>query len=179
MSRSPPPPPTQTDAPGSPDSGDTSYPGCYLRSLWSRHNINLHLFLFAIMVSLYDMVSTALCIDFCGYTYEANALLRWIIHGFGVAGFIGVKLCVTVVALAAVYYIIANNIHFGSNSPNGFYGIYLGVILSNIYAGTSNISVITGNTSFYFLSLDCMQMVVVLACVPLIGVLLLDIYRRC
>jgi len=167
------------DAPGSQNSGDTSYSGYYLRLLWSRHNINLHLFLFAIIVSLYDVASTALCIDFCGYNYEANTLLRWIIRDFGVAGFIGVKLCATVIALAIVYYIIANNIHFGDNGPKWFYGIYFGVIFSNIYAGTSNISVITGNTSFYFLNLDCMQMVILLACVPLIIVLLLEIYRRC
>ncbi|MCK4459820.1 MAG: hypothetical protein KAU52_08905 [Methanosarcinales archaeon] len=128
---------------------------------------------------MYDVVSTALCIDFCGYGYEANALLRWIIRDFGVTGFIAAKMCVTVIALAVVYYIIANNICFGGNSPKGFYGIYFGVIFSNIYAGTSNTAVITGNASFYFLNLDCMQMVVVLACVPLIAVLLLEIYRRC
>lgn len=174
------PPPTIADAPESQDSGDPLYQGCSARrSLWSGHNINLYLFIFATIVSLYDMVSTALCIDFCGYTYEANTFLRWIIRDFGVAGFIAAKMCVTVIALAIVYYIIANNIHFGGNSPNGFYGIYFSVIFSNIYAGTSNISVITRNTSLYFLNLNCTQMVVVLACVPLITVLLLEIYRRC
>lgn len=178
MSRSP--PPILADVSGSQDSGDSPYhERSARRSLWAGHNINRYLFIFAIVVSLYDVVSTALCIDFCGYGYEANALLRWIIHNFGVAGFIAAKMCMTVIALTVVYHIIANNIHFGSNSPSGFYGIYFGVIFSNIYAGTSNISVITGNASFYFLNLNCMQMVVVLACVPLITVLLLEIYRRC
>lgn len=177
MSRSP--PPTQADVSGSQDSGDLPYKGRSTKSRWSGHNINLCLFIFAIVVSLYDVVSTALCIGFCGYGYEANALIRWIIRDFGVAGFITAKMCMTVIALAVVYHIIANNIHLGGNNPSGFYGIYFGVIFSNIYAGTSNISVITGNTSFYFLNLNCMQMVVVLACVPLIAVLLLEIYRRC
>lgn len=178
MSRSP--TPIQADISGSQDSGDPSYQRCSVRrSIGSGYNINLYLFISAIIVSLYDVVSTALCIGFCGYGYEANAFLRWIIHNFGVAGFIAAKMCMTLIALAVVYHIIANNIHFGGNSPNGFYGIYFGVIFSNIYAGTSNISVITGNASFYFLNLNCMQMVVVLACVPLITVLLLEIYRRC
>ncbi|RZN36285.1 MAG: hypothetical protein EF813_07590 [Methanosarcinales archaeon] len=178
MSRSP--PPILTDVSVSQDSGDLPYQEhSTKRATWSRHNANLYLFIFAIIVSLYDMVSTALCIDFCGPGYEANTLLRWVIHNFGVTGFIATKMCVTVIALAVVYYILANNIHFGGTSPNGFYGIYFGVIFSNIYAGTSNIYVITRNTSLYFLNLNCMQMVVVLACVPLITVLLLEIYRRC
>ena len=174
------PPPIIANVSGSHDPGDSPYQErSTRRSLWSGHNVNLYLFIFAIVVSLYDVVSTALCIDFCGYGYEANTFLRWIIHNFGVAGFIATKMCMTLIALAVVYYIIANNIHFGGNSLRGFYGIYIGVIFSNIYAGTSNISVITGNASFYFLNLNCMQMVVVLVCVPLITVLLLEIYRRC
>lgn len=150
-----------------------------LKTLLPKHKINLYLFGFACIFSLYDTVSTVLCIDALGYYCEANILLRWVIHNFGVAGFIGVKLCVTLIVLIAVYYIIMNSIHFGQSSTNGFYSIYLGVIISNAYAGTSNVSVIIRNSSFYFLNLNAMQMVLLLVFLPSIIVLLSEITHRC
>ncbi len=109
-----------------------------------------------------------------GYDCEANVLLRWVMHGSGMMGFIGVKLGVTLIVLGAIYYIITNNIHFEGNSAKKFYGVYLGAILSNAYVGTSNISVIHGNSSLYLLSLNTMQMALVLIFVPAVILLLFD-----
>ncbi len=109
-----------------------------------------------------------------GYAGEANILLRWIMRNFGVAGFVGVKLGVTLIVLVTVYYIIKKDIHFGQNNPKKFYGIYLGVILSNAYAGTSNVSVAVKNSSFYLLNLNSMQMVLLLIFIPPIIFLLFD-----
>ncbi|NIA10574.1 MAG: hypothetical protein GWP10_12815 [Nitrospiraceae bacterium] len=137
-------------------------------------NINLYLFILALTFSLYDALSTVLCINMYGYAGEANILLRWIMRNFGVAGFVGVKLGVTLIVLVTVYYIIKKDIHFGQNNPKKFYGIYLGVILSNAYAGTSNVSVAVKNSSFYLLNLNSMQMVLLLIFIPPIIFLLFD-----
>ena len=59
-------------------------------------------------------------------------------------------------------------------SEKKFYGVYLGVILSNAYAGTSNISVILGNGSFYLLGLNAAQMALLLAFLPLSAALFFD-----
>ena len=98
-----------------------------------------------------------------GHDHESNLFIRWIMHNFGVAGFLIVKMGVTLVVLVVVYHFIANSIRFGSLGAKRFYGIYLGVILSNAYAGTSNISVLLGNGSFYLLSLNVVQMALLLA----------------
>ena len=138
----------------------------------SASRSNSYLFIFAIIFSLYDTISTALCVSANGHEYELSTLLKWAIHNFGVAGLAGVKMGVTLVALAAVYWIIANGIHLGQNGVKKFYGVYLGVILSNAYAGTSNISVILGNGSFYILDLNAAQIALLLAFLPLLVVLL-------
>ena len=101
--------------------------------------------------------------DAFGHNHESNIFIRWIMHNFGVAGFLVVKMGVTLVVLVVVYHIIANGIRFGRLGARRFYGIYLGVIFSNAYAGTSNISVLLGNGSFYVLDLNAMQMVLLLA----------------
>ena len=110
-----------------------------------------------------------------GHEYELSALLKWAIHNFGVAGLAGVKMGVTLIALAAVYWVVANGIHRGQNGVKRFYGVYLGVILSNAYAGTSNVSVILGNGSFYLLGLNAVQVALLLAFLPLLVVLFFDI----
>ncbi|MBA1343076.1 MAG: hypothetical protein C5S52_05715 [ANME-2 cluster archaeon] len=138
----------------------------------SASRSNSYLFIFAIIFSLYDTISTALCVNANGHEYELSILLKWAIYNFGVAGLAGVKMGVTLVALAAVYWIVANSIHLGRNGVKKFYGVYLGVILSNAYAGTSNISVILGNGSFYILDLNAAQIALLLAFLPLLVVLL-------
>ena|GEM_PF-6853259 len=148
------------------------------RTIWVGRDLNLYLFIAALICSLYDAVSTALCMNSFGYDCEANVLLRWVMHGSGMMGFIGVKLCVTLIVLGAIYYIITNNIHFDGNGVKKFYGVYLGAILSNAYVGTSNISVILRNNSLCFLSLDSMQMALVLIFVPAFTILLFDRRRR-
>lgn len=144
------------------------------RTIWAGRDLNLYLFIAALICSLYDAASTALCMNAFGYNCEANVLLRWVMHGSGMIGFIGVKLGVTLIVLGAIYYIITNNIHFEGNSVKRFYGVYLGVILSNAYVGTSNVSVILRNNSLYFLSLNSMQMALVLIFVPAFILLLFD-----
>jgi len=109
-----------------------------------------------------------------GHEYELSTLLKWAIHNFGVAGLAGVKMGVTLVALAAVYWIIANGTYLGQNEVKKFYGVYLGAVLSNAYAGTSNISVILGNGSFYLLGLNAAQMALLLAFLPLSAALFFD-----
>ena len=144
------------------------------RTMWGGRDLNLYLFIAALICSLYDTVSTALCMNAFGYGCEANVLLRWVMQGSGMIGFIGVKLGVTLIVLGTIYYIITNNIHFGTNSATKFYGVYLGVILSNAYIGTSNVSVLLRNSSLYFLSLNAMQMALVLIFVPAFILLLFD-----
>ncbi len=56
-----------------------------------------------------------------------------------------------------------------------FYSIYLGVILSNAYACTSNISIILENGSFYLLGLNVAQVALLLAFLPLLVVLFFGI----
>ncbi|MEA1944478.1 MAG: DUF5658 family protein [Euryarchaeota archaeon] len=163
--------PTRTDAPESEDSRNVLH---HRYPQLPTSSINLYLFILAFLFSLYDALSTVLCINIHGYDSEANILLRWIMQDFGVAGFVGVKLGVTLIVLVAVYYIITNNIHFGQNNSKKFYGIYLGVILSNAYAGTSNTAVVIKNSSFYFLNLNSMQMVLLLIFIPPIVVLFFD-----
>ena len=109
-----------------------------------------------------------------GHEYELSALLKWAIYNFGLAGLAGVKMGVTLVALAAVYWIAANSIRLGRDGVKKFYGVYLGVILSNAYAGTSNISVILGNDSFHLLGLNSAQIALLLAFIPLFVVLFFD-----
>ena len=150
---------------------------CLLRTPWSASSVNSYLFIFAIIFSLYDTVSTALCVNANGHEYELSTLLKWAIYNFGVAGLVGVKIGVTLVALTVVYYIIMNGIHLGQNGVKKFYGVYLGVILSNAYAGTSNISVLLGNGSFYLLGLNAAQIALLLAFLPLFVVLFLTSHR--
>lgn len=145
-----------------------------LKTPRSTSSVNSYLFISAIIFSLYDTISTALCVNANGHEYELSTLLKWAIHNFGVAGLVGVKMGVTLVALAAVYWIIANGIHLGRNGVKKFYGVYIGVILSNAYAGTSNISVLLGNGSFYLLGLNAAQIALLLAFLPLPVVLLCD-----
>lgn len=144
------------------------------RTMWGGRDLNLYLFIAALICSLYDTVSTVLCMNAFGYDCEANVLLRWVMQGSGMMGFIGVKLGVTLIVLGIIYYLITNNIHLGMNSATKFYGVYLGVILSNAYVGTSNVSVILKNGSLYFLSLNSMQMALVLIFVPAVIILLFD-----
>jgi hypothetical protein len=68
----------------------------------SASSVNSYLFIFAIIFSLYDTISTALCVNANGHEYELSALLKWTICNFGLVGLIGVKMGVTLVALAAV-----------------------------------------------------------------------------
>ena len=137
-------------------------------------HVNLYLFIFAFVFSLYDAISTIVCMDALGYDHEANILLRWIMHNTGIVGFIGVKLGVTLLVLVSVYYIIANSVHYGEGGTKKFYGVYLGVIFSNVYAGASNTSVILRDSSFYLLGLNSMQMVLLLIFLPPLVVLLFD-----
>ncbi len=95
-------------------------------------------------------------------------------QNFGVAGFVGVKMSVTLIVLVTAYYILKMDIHLGQNNPKKFYGIYLGVILSNAYAGTSNTAVVIKNSSFYLLNLNSMQMVLLLIFIPPIILLFFD-----
>ncbi len=78
------------------------------------------------------------------------------------------------VALAAVYCINSNGLHLGQNGVKKFYGVYIGVILSNAYAGTSNISAILGNGSFCPLGLNVAQMAMLLTFLPLSVALFFD-----
>ncbi len=153
----------------------TRVPPYLLKMPRSASSSNSCLFIFAVIFSLYDTVSTALCVNANGHEYELSTILKWAIHNFGVAGLVGVKMGVTLVALAAVYWIVANGTHLGRNGVKKFYGVYLGVILSNAYAGTSNISVILGNGSFYLLGLNAVQIALLLAFLPLLVVLFFDI----
>lgn len=152
----------------------TRIPPHLLKTPWSASSVNSYLFIFAIIFSLYDTISTALCVNANGHEYELSVLLKWTICNFGLAGLIGVKMGVTLVALAAVYWIAANSIHLGRNGVKKFYGVYLGVIVSNAYAGTSNISVILGNGSFHLLDLNVAQIALLLVFLPLFVVLFFD-----
>ena len=143
-----------------------------MKMLLSRPHINLYLFIFAIIFSLCDTISTVVCMSTFGYNLESNIFLRWIMHNFGVAGFLVVKMGVTLVVLVVVYHILSNAIRSERLGARRFYGIYLGVILSNAYAGISNISVLLGNGSFYLLNLNVMQMVPLLTFLLLLTVLL-------
>ncbi len=147
-----------------------------LKTPRSASSSNSYLFIFAIIFSLYDTISTALCVNANGHEYELSTLLKWAIYNFGVAGLAGVKMGVTLVALATVYWIVANGIQLGRNGVKKFYGVYLGVILSNAYAGTSNISVILGNGSFYLLDLNAAQIALLLAFLPLLVILLVVLF---
>ena len=164
----------QDRCPMLPSTQPTRIPRYFLKTPWSVSSVNSYLFIFAIIFSLYDTVSTALCVNANGHEYELSTILKWAIHNFGVAGLAGVKMGVTLVALAAVYWIVANGTHLGLNGVKKFYGVYLGVILSNAYAGTSNISVILGNGSFYLLGLNAAQIALLLAFLPLLVVLFFD-----
>lgn len=157
-----------------PSTQPTRIPTYFLKTPWSASSSNSYLFIFAIIFSVYDTISTALCVNANGHEYELSTILKWAIYNFGVAGLVGVKMGVTLVALAAVYWIVANGIHLGRNGVKKFYGVYLGVILSNAYAGTSNISVILGNGSFYLLDLNASQIALLLAFLPLLVVLFFD-----
>ena len=165
----------QDRCPMPPSAQPTQIPPYFLKTPLSASSVNSYLFIFAIIFSLYDTVSTALCVNANGHEYELSTLLKWVIYNFGVAGLAGVKMGVTLVALAAVYWIVANGIHLGQNGVKKFYGVYLGVVLSNAYAGTSNISVLLGNGSFYFLNLNAAQIALLLAFLPLLVVLFFDI----
>lgn len=162
---------TRTDTSGSEDSRNTLH---HRYPQLSTSRINLYLFILALLFSLYDTLSTILCINIHGYAGEANILLRWIMQNFGVAGFVGVKMSVTLIVLVTAYYILKMDIHLGQNNPKKFYGIYLGVILSNAYAGTSNTAVVIKNSSFYLLNLNSMQMVLLLIFIPPIILLFFD-----
>jgi len=152
----------------------TRIPPPLLKTPRSASSVNLYLFIFAIIFALYDTVSTAICVNANGHEYELSTLLKWAIYNFDVAGLAGVKMSVTLVALAAVYWIVGNGIYLGQNVVKKFYGVYLGVILSNAYAGTSNISVLLGNGSFYLLGLNVAQIALLLAFLPLSVVLFFD-----
>ena len=158
------PPPTQP----------TRIPAILLKTSWSASHVNSYLFIFAIIFSLYDVVSTALCVNAIGHEYKTSTLLRWTVHNFGVTGLAGVKMDVTLVALAVVYRITAKGIQLRQNGVKKFYGVYLGVILSTAYAGTSNISTILENGSFYLLDLNAAQMALLLAFLPLSAALVFD-----
>nr|QNO46990.1 hypothetical protein JMDIOONB_00002 [Methanosarcinales archaeon ANME-2c ERB4] len=157
-----------------PSTQPTRIPLHHLKTLLSASPVNSYLFIFTIIFSLYDTISTAFCVNANGHEYELSTLLKWAIHNFGVAGLLGLKMGVTLVALAAVYWIIANGIHLGKNGVKKFYGVYLGVILSNAYAGTSNISVLLGNGSFCLLGLNAAQIALLLAFLPLSAALFFD-----
>mgnify|MGYP000639710922 CR=1 FL=1 len=120
------------------------------------------------------MVSTVICVNAIGHEYETSTLLKWAVHNFGVTGLAGVKMGVALVALAAVYRITAKDIRLIQNGVKKFYGVYLGVILSTAYAGTSNISTILGNGSFYLLDLNAAQIALLLAFLPLPATLFFD-----
>ncbi len=161
------PQPTPSTLTGAFESGDAISPSQTL-------HVSLYLFIFAFVFSMYDAISTILCMDALGYDYEANILLRWIMHNTGIAGFIGAKLGVTLLVLVSVYYLIANSVHSGGVGTKKFYGVYLGVIFSNAYAGASNTSVVLRDSSFYLLGLNSMQMVLLLIFLPPLVVLLFD-----
>ncbi|KAF5413982.1 MAG: hypothetical protein C5S48_10460 [Candidatus Methanogaster sp.] len=53
----------------------TRMPAYLLKAPRSAYSIISYLFIFTIMFSLYDVVSTALCVNAIGYEYETSTLL--------------------------------------------------------------------------------------------------------
>lgn len=141
-----------------------------------KFSSNLCLFYLAILSSLYEIVSSILCIKIVGYCYEGNVLIREVIHSFGILGFVCMKIGMTLIALLATYYIIKYKDSLGWRNVKKFYGIYVGTIISNIFVATSNLSVIHADCSFYFLNFTSLQIGVFLLFIAPLAGFFLDIF---
>jgi hypothetical protein len=122
--------------------------------LMIKNYINLFLFTCTIIFSLYDTISSIYCLKLLGYEHESNLLFRWAMQNYNIAGFIIVKMGITMIILLIIYYIIEKNTGFYKKI---FYTFYFGIIISNIYVGISNISILLGNDSFYLFNLNIIQ----------------------
>lgn len=140
-----------------------------------KYRINLILFFAAILVQLFDIISTILCIELVGYGFEANLFIREIINNSGIWGFAIVKFCLAFLAMCITYFVIEHKDNFEWKSVNMFYGIYIGAIISSIFVTISNLSVVYAGNSLYLLDIDSLHIAVVLLFMaPLTG-LFLDI----
>lgn len=139
-------------------------------------NLN-HLFIFftAVFFSLFDLFSTLLCIETVGYEYEANVYSRQIIHSTGAFGFVVVKFSLAFLALIITCYIIENKDSFGWKKVKMLYGIYIGTIISSVFATISNLSVLYSGSSLHFQNLDSFQIATILLFIGPVTGLFIDI----
>ncbi len=99
---------------------------------------------------LYDAITTIMVIKHVGIQYETSFVIRYTYTMYGINGFIITKIFLTTFLLLFVY-IMGRTIYCIRNS---IIGLYIGVTLAGLYAGSSNINIILNDSSFWLFGLD-------------------------